>query len=268
LGYCYKEEGEFAKAEDAFKKVIELNPAEDKAYLELGWLYTAQRKYVAAKEIFERALELNASKKYLVYFNLGFYYEHQRKYAEATEMFKKTIELEPVNYRAHLELGWCYGYQGKYAEAEEAFKKAIELNPKDDRAYGALAVLYKKTGRSGPADEYYKKAESERMKNYYSPTTIYNYREIKRILDKRRIKLVCIQYPMVTVQPLKKIFEEQSGVMFVDNEKIFKEAINKRSYGEYFIDMFGGDFGHCTYEGNRLLAENIAKVILKECFYR
>jgi hypothetical protein len=27
--------------------------------------------------------------------------------------------------------------------------------------------------------------------------------------------------------------------------------------------MFGGDFGHCTPEGNRLLAENITEVILK-----
>jgi len=30
--------------------------------------------------------------------------------------------------------------------------------------------------------------------------------------------------------------------------------------------MFGGDFGHCTHKGNRLLAENIANVIFKEVF--
>ena len=32
------------------------------------------------------------------------------------------------------------------------------------------------------------------------------------------------------------------------------------------MDMFGGDFGHCTVKGNRLLAENVARVILKEIF--
>jgi hypothetical protein len=32
--------------------------------------------------------------------------------------------------------------------------------------------------------------------------------------------------------------------------------------------MFAGDFGHCTDKGNRLLAENIATVILKEVFGR
>jgi hypothetical protein len=33
------------------------------------------------------------------------------------------------------------------------------------------------------------------------------------------------------------------------------------------VDMFGGDFGHCTEKGNQLLAQNIADTILKEVFH-
>jgi len=55
-------------------------------------------------------------------------------------------------------------------------------------------------------------------------------------------------------------------VIFVDNERIFKDAIGKKGYNKYFTDMFGGDFGHCTQKGNKLLAENIANAILKEVF--
>jgi len=44
--------------------------------------------------------------------------------------------------------------------------------------------------------------------------------------------------------------------------------LKKISYNDYFTDMFAGDFGHCTRKGNRLLAENIANVILKEYFHR
>ena len=80
--------------------------------------------------------------------------------------------------------------------------------------------------------------------------------------------MVCVQYPMRDVEPLRKIFEKNEGVLFVDNEGIFKKALKKVSYKEYFIDMFAGDFGHCTQEGNRLLARNIADVILKEVFDR
>ena len=66
---------------------------------------------------------------------------------------------------------------------------------------------------------------------------------------------------------LKKIFEDNAdGIIFVDNEKSFKGMVSKSSYKEYFKDIFSGDFGHCTDKGNRLLAENIANVILKEVF--
>lgn len=52
----------------------------------------------------------------------------------------------------------------------------------------------------------------------------------------------------------------------MDNEAIFKKAIFRDGYKEYFRDMFAGDFGHCTVKGNNLLAKNIADVILKELF--
>jgi hypothetical protein len=77
-----------------------------------------------------------------------------------------------------------------------------------------------------------------------------------------------VQYPVRNIEPLKRMFKEETGdsIIFVDNEKIFKDVIRKEGYKEYFGDMFGGDFGHCTQKGNMLLAENIASVILKKYF--
>jgi hypothetical protein len=71
---------------------------------------------------------------------------------------------------------------------------------------------------------------------------------------------------MRNVEPLKRIFEQDKGVIFVDNESVFKEALKKASYKEYFKDMFGGDFGHCTDQGNQLLAWNVTNTTLKEIF--
>lgn len=62
------------------------------------------------------------------------------------------------------------------------------------------------------------------------------------------------------------MFGDTQDIIFVDNEKIFKQAVKKSSYDEYFTDNFAVDFGHCTPKGNRLLAENIANVILREVF--
>ena len=98
----------------------------------------------------------------------------------------------------------------------------------------------------------------------YRDLTISNYHKLKQILDKRNVRLVCVQYPLRSIEPLKEIFAVQKGIIFVDNEKIFRDAVKKWGYKTYFKDMFAVDFGHCTDKGNSLLAENIANAILKE----
>ncbi|MFH1363885.1 MAG: hypothetical protein ABIH45_06740 [Candidatus Omnitrophota bacterium] len=71
---------------------------------------------------------------------------------------------------------------------------------------------------------------------------------------------------MMNIEPLKKMLRPNEGVIFVDNEMLFKNATEKEGYDEYFTDSFAGDFGHCTVKGNKLLAENIAKAISKKLF--
>jgi tetratricopeptide (TPR) repeat protein len=181
-------------------------------------------------------------------------------------LFKKAIELNPKNEEAYIGLGEVYQTKGEFSQAEELFKKAVELDPYYDRIYGMLAFLYKQIDKPELAREYEEKAERIRLE-YYNPITINSYRELKNILDKRDIRLVCVQYPMRNLEPLRKMFRsDEEGIIFVDNEKIFKDALKKASYKEYFNDMFAGNFGHCTKKGNRLLAENIANMILKKIF--
>jgi len=73
-----------------------------------------------------------------------------------------------------------------------------------------------------------------------------------------------MQYPMRSVEPLKKMFKDRSDIIFVDNENVFKKAVKEKGTKQIFVDMFGGEFGHCTLKGNKLIAENVANVILKE----
>lgn len=303
LGWLYKERGNYAQAEEAFKKAIKLNPGSDRLYVELGKLYSEQTKHTQAEESFKKAILINPRndeaytrlgwsyneqvrraegeeqfrkavelnpRNDLAHVGLAFAYKDKADYIQAEESFKKAIEINPANTMAYVWLGGIYEIQGKYSQADEVFKKAIYFYPKgdgllSDKLYGELAVLYQKIGKYREADEYYKKANKLRLE-YYNPITRQNYQKLKGILDKRGVKLVCVQYPVRSIDSLKRMFKEQDGVIFVDNEKIFKEALRKASYKEYFIDTFGGEFGHCTPKGNRLLAENIATAILKEYF--
>ena len=247
------------------KKAIELNPRGEGAYVGLGWLYKIQGKLSEAEESFKKAIELNPRGEG-AYFELGWLYREQGKRSESEESFKKAIEINSKGEWAYIGLGRLYHEQGKLSEAEELFKKAIELNPGSDRLYGALEVLYTEKGNMELARKYGKEARDLRL-NYYSLYTTSNYHKLKEILDKRNITYVCVQYPMRNLEPLKKIFQDNDkGIIFVDNERIFKDAVAKDGHQNYFRDMFGGDFGHCTKKGNRLLARNIAHVILKEVF--
>ncbi len=179
------------------------------------------------------------------------------------EPFKKAIEINADKDRAHTGLGYLYRDQKEFSQPEELFKKVIELDHRwDERRW----LLYQDMGEAEMAKAYKKKAEVSLRLNYYNSITINNYRKIKEILDKRGIRLVCVQYPVRSVEPLKRIFQGKEGVIFVDNEKVFMDVLRATNYQDYFVDMFGGQFGHCTPEGNRLLAGNIANVILKEVF--
>ncbi|MDD4894599.1 MAG: tetratricopeptide repeat protein [Candidatus Omnitrophica bacterium] len=265
LGWFYLNEKKFAEAERALKKAIELNPKNDSVYTGLGWVYFDQRKLSEAEQVLKKAIELNP-KNDSAYTVLGRVYLGQKRLLEAEQALKKAIELNPKNSWAYVGLGRLYsGEKGFPPETEQIFKKAIELNPQNDRLYGALARLYSDRGNNELAKIYMNKANSLR-EEYYSPMTISDYHKLKQILDKRNIRLVCVQYPMRSIAPLKKIVGETGGIIFVDNEKIFKDAVAKEGYKEYFRDMFGGDFGHCTPKGNSLLANNIADNILKELF--
>ncbi|OGW76064.1 MAG: hypothetical protein A2Z72_01695 [Omnitrophica bacterium RBG_13_46_9] len=256
--------GRYSEAEKILKKDIEINPKNTKTYQKLGWLYAILGRYDQAEEVLEKAIEANPGMPD-AYIELGSLYRKFEKYDQAEEMFKKAIELDPKRDDAYIKLGWIYKRLGKYDRAEETLKKAMNINPESSRVYGALAVLYTDLDEHSLAEEYYRKAEEVR-KTYNVLKTYNNYRLLQKQLAAKGIKLVCVQYPMRNIEPLKKIFKGEEDIIFVDNEKLFKEAVEKEGYNEYFTDMFGGDFGHCTPKGNRLLAENIANTILKERF--
>ena len=145
--------------------------------------------------------------------------------------------------------------------------QAVEDDPAlPDRTYGALATAFTGLGDIGLARRYQQKAEESRLREF-DQATADNYHRLHDILERRGVQLVCMQYPMHSVDPLKKLWQgRDDGIIFVDNEHVFKDAVRRRSLQEYFADMFAGDFGHCTDKGNELLAGNIADVLTREVF--
>ena len=269
LGWCYRRQNKLIQAEEALEKAAILNPQSFWAQIELGRCYRLTGKHAQAEKAFKKAIELSQDSplRYWPYLELGRCYRGQGKLIQAEEALRTAIHMRPDNAKAYVELGDCYRQQGKFIQAEEAFKRTIALNPNFDIAYAHLAFFYAQQGKKELANKYFKIAEALRLKTY-NPVTCKNYNRLKKIVTKKGLRLVCMQYPMVSLEPLKMMFDSTEGIIFVDNENIFKEAVRKSNYSDYFKDNFAGDFGHCTLKGNRLLAEHIADVLSKECFQK
>lgn len=264
-GRAYMYQGKFALAEEAYKQGIAADPKNPLCYGDLGDLYVHQGKLTLAEEIYKQGIAAGPQDS-RCYADLGFAYFKHGKLFLAEEAYRQGLAVYPKDVRCYLGLGGVYQKQNRLPLLEECFLKGIQYLPSEDRLYGALALLYEKKGQKDLALKYYREAEALRLKRI-NPVTAANYLKLKELLSRRGVKLVCMQYPMRSIAPLKSIFAGKAeGIIFVDNEEIFKGAVKKDGYNAYFKDVFAGDFGHCTDKGDKLIAENIAQVLSKEVF--
>ena len=265
IGDSYWHSGDISKASQSYSKALESDPQNFQLYWSLGMTYRKLGKLPEAETVFKKAIEFSPNNPE-AYYNLGEIYIENQDIIKAVACLNKAIEVNPAHPRGYLIMAWVYLQQKKFSEAEAILRKAVTVNPNNDYLWGGLAAVYSQKGQSQLSEECYKKALEIRMTRY-NPNTRDNYLKLYQILKKRKILLVCMQYAMRNVNSLKNLFgDEAKDIVFVDNELTFKKAVAKDGYDKYFVDIFGGDFGHCTEEGNRLLAENVARVILKEVF--
>jgi len=154
------------------------------------------------------------------------------------------------------EIGWLQEEEALLEEAKEQF-------PDQVRVLRALSHVDQLLGEGGRVESLEKEI-SELEQWQLLPATRENYRRIVQMVEDAGAKFVAVQYPMRKIDPLKKMLEDSQAIIYVDNEVSFKEAVTKGLYEDYFTDSFAGDFGHCTDQGNALLAENVATSILIE----
>jgi tetratricopeptide (TPR) repeat protein len=267
----YKNERNFTEAgrhlveaEMALLKAIEIEPDNSSYYIQLADCYLVENKIRESEEILKKVMEKEPNNVEALC-RMGVCYRQQGKYEEAEGIFKKAITTEPYAHKPYWELIDTYKSQGKQEELKNLHGMLMKKDDNNDFFAALIATFYMEQKKYKKAEDYYRKANELRQR-YYNPITRSNYQRLKDIIMQKGIRLVCVQHATRNVEPLKKIFNSIGGIIFVDNEKIFKEALKHGRYEDYFVDRFAGDFGHGTPKGNRLLAENIANTILKECF--
>ena len=93
-----------------------------------------------AIETYKKIIELN-NKDYRAYYNMGISFYKLGRYEESIEAYKRAIELNPYDYKAYYNMGVSFHKLGRYEEAIEAYKKAKELNTEDPKLKSKLNTI-------------------------------------------------------------------------------------------------------------------------------
>jgi len=239
-------------------KALSINRNNASAYSRLSNDVAKILTFEEREKLLYKALEVNPN--YIdPYIQLGHQYSQNNKEKELS-MYKKGISNNPRSSELWFWLGKFYYLNGNLQESEIALKKVININDDDSTnrssdAYQLLAKIYQQQNRSKELNNAIKMAieSSDVLEN--------NLPIIAEILKKKGVKLIAMQYPLRDVNILKNILKDYD-VTYVDNKKSFEDALETKGTEKIFIDLFAGDFGHCTPEGNRIMAENVAEVLL------
>lgn len=297
IGWCYLEEYEPTIAYTYFKEVLDRDPQNEWAYFGYGRCAEQQKEYDTAYKQYEKALMISPDNEHvrkalgrlavigevpetsLAIFNYaatdGFdennsesaawYLYKNGKFADALELFQKEFQRNPTDHLLYYFQANCLVKLQRYQDAIAVYERLLSVPEMKERALLGLHTVYIKTGDHKRANAYRTQAQAC-SRSRVNPYTMKNYRRIAEDLRTAGILHCAIQYPMRDVRDLQKILADQPGVMYIDNQHSFIRAVGENGYDTLFIDNFAGDFGHCTKEGNRLLAENVARVLLKELF--
>ena len=93
LGILHQQNGESAKAAEAFENVIRLDPNNPEAHINLGVVYAAMAKVDQAEQEYLTALQLNPSLPDC-HFNLGLLYEfHRNAPQKALKYYQEYVNL-------------------------------------------------------------------------------------------------------------------------------------------------------------------------------
>ena len=136
---------QYAKAVEAFQKVVELNPEYADGYINIAAADIPFEKYEPALKNLEKALAMRPNDARALYYKATVY-RIQGRLDDAIELFKQVIAQYPRGRDAHRELGFTYYQQKKYELARASYESLQGIDPDDLAAHYNLMLIYRRLG--------------------------------------------------------------------------------------------------------------------------
>ena len=143
-GVSHYDEGMIAKAIDAFKEVLEIDPENSKAHYSLGNAYADTGEVDKAIAMYKKAIE-NDPELVDAYLYLSMLYLDMDLIEESISLCNQAVTANPNDALLSFHLGESYALDLQYKEAITAYNKAISLNPMDPETQYRLAESYYET---------------------------------------------------------------------------------------------------------------------------
>jgi len=119
---------------DSYKEVIDREPDNPYAWMDLGNLYVKLGYYEDAIDISRQAISIDPLSTG-AYNQVGFAYCKLKRWEEARAAYEEVVNIDPNNHEAISNLGIVYGRLGKYEEAVRAIKETLSIKPGNVMAY-------------------------------------------------------------------------------------------------------------------------------------
>jgi tetratricopeptide (TPR) repeat protein len=149
LGTAYQGlAGEYlAKAEESYRRAIDLFPEYEDARKNLAVVFIDQKRYPEAIEQCRAILEQNPE-SVSGHTNLGTAYYQQGRLDLALEEYQRVLELEPENVGALASAGAILAQQGQVDEGIEMLQKALKIDPNNAMAQQDLLAAMNERARA------------------------------------------------------------------------------------------------------------------------
>jgi Tfp pilus assembly protein PilF len=150
--------GNNQKAEENLKKVLEYEPKNEAANLNLGLLLAEQGRMDEAEKALRTALEANPENQPVAAKNLAVIVAQRGDLAGAVKYAEMAYKASPENPDYGYTLAYYQMQNGQTSTAKKTLEKVISTSPGYLSATGYLAQIYLQEGNKDKALELYKNA--------------------------------------------------------------------------------------------------------------
>ena len=182
----YRYELDWAEAETAFRKALEISPNHSVAHQWYGEYLGLLGRHEESISELKQAQQLDPL-SLIINTDLGAGYYVARQYDSAVTQLTKTIELEPNFSLAHLFLGMTYKHKGMFPEAEAELNQAVKLSGGRTVMLAALGNAYAASGKMSEAraalEQLKTRAKTENVPPFEIALVLIGLGENKEALD-------------------------------------------------------------------------------------